>query len=156
MNRLALVAISGLCCVVIGAYAGETAPELLSQDELIARQRANDASLVVVDVRTAEEYAAGHVPGAINIPHDQVVQRLSQVPTDKDLVLYCRSGRRTAIAADVLAANGYTRLEHLEGDIAAWLSRGLPLETPVDQAACVAALVAGEPSPRACAAPPPP
>lgn len=153
MNRVAGIMLAGLCGFLVPAYAVEPPPELLAQDALIARQRAGDTSLVVVDVRTPGEFAAGHVPGAINIPHDQVAQQLSYLPKDKELVLYCRSGRRVLIAADALRALGYTRLRHLEGDIAAWTSRGLPLETPADPAACIAALDPGDPSPRACTAP---
>lgn len=102
----------------------------VAQEGLLARQNAKDSSLYVLDLRTAEEFAAGHIPGARNIPHDQVAQRLAELPKDKDLVLYCRTGRRTGIAAAVLAANGYTRIEHLEGDFSAWLARGLPVEKP--------------------------
>src|SRR5512134_2665749 len=93
---------------------------MVSQDALLERQQKGDASLVVLDVRTPDEYVAGHVPGAVNIPHDQVAARLAEVPKDKDVVIYCRSGRRTGLAAELLAANGYSRLGHLEGDILAW------------------------------------
>ena len=56
------------------------------------------SSPVILDVRTPEEYAAGHVPGAINIPHDQVRARLAEIDSAKDqpIVVYCRSGRRAA------------------------------------------------------------
>jgi rhodanese-related sulfurtransferase len=73
------------------------------------------------------------------------------VPKDKDVVLYCRSGRRAGIAAEVLAGHGYERLLHLEGDIVAWVDEGRPVETPKDPAACVAALTAGQPAEQACA-----
>ena len=48
------------------------------------------------------------------------------------MVLYCKSGRRAGIAAEVLAGQGYTRLQHLEGDIVAWVEKGRPVETPKD------------------------
>jgi rhodanese-related sulfurtransferase len=101
---------------------------LVSQQALLERQAKGDPSLFVLDVRTPEEYAAGHVPGAVNVPYDQVASRLAQIPKDKDVVLYCKSGRRAGLAADVLAANGYTKLEHLQGDIQAWLQDGRPVE----------------------------
>jgi rhodanese-related sulfurtransferase len=62
------------------------------------------------------------------VPYDQVASRLAEVPKDKDVVLYCRSGRRAGLAADVLAAQGYTRLSHLEGDMTAWVEKGRPVE----------------------------
>lgn len=130
--------------VSIGAHASEpaTAPvapaaapapasaislPLISQDALLARQAKHDTALVVLDVRTPEEFAQGHVPGAVNIPHDQVASRLADIPRDKDVVLYCRSGRRAGLAAEVLGANGYKRLSHLEGDMIAWTEKGRPV-----------------------------
>jgi len=108
--------------------AAGISPPLVSQQALLERQAKGDPSLFVLDVRTPEEYAAGHVPGAVNVPYDQVASRLAQIPKDKDVVLYCKSGRRAGLAADVLAANGYTKLEHLQGDIQAWLQDGRPVE----------------------------
>jgi rhodanese-related sulfurtransferase len=101
---------------------------LVSQDALLARQAKHDPTLLVLDVRSPEEFAQGHVPGAVNIPQDQVALRLAEVPKDKDVVMYCRSGRRTALAADLLSANGYTRLSHLEGDMNAWMEKGRPIQ----------------------------
>jgi rhodanese-related sulfurtransferase len=107
-----------------------TAPvPYIGQDALLARQARHDASLFVLDVRGAEEFAQGHVPGAANIPHDQVASRLAEIPKDKDVVLYCRSGRRTALAVEALEAHGYTRLLHLEGDMTAWMEKSRPIET---------------------------
>jgi rhodanese-related sulfurtransferase len=62
------------------------------------------------------------------VPHDQLASRLAEVPKDKDVVVYCRTGRRSALAADVLAANGYERVSQLEGDMQAWVARGRPVE----------------------------
>ena len=76
----------------------------------------------------------------------------AEVPKDRDVVLYCRSGRRTEIAGQVLTGNGYTRLQHLEGDIIAWVEKGRPVEKPRDAAACLEALKAGRPAQQACAA----
>jgi len=101
---------------------------LLSQDELLERQQTESSTLIVLDVRRPDEFAAGHVPGARNVPHDQVADRLDELPTDKDLVIYCRSGGRATYAAQVLAANGYTKLLHLEGDMLAWAENDRPVE----------------------------
>jgi rhodanese-related sulfurtransferase len=84
----------------------------------------------VLDVRTPQEYAEGHVPGAVNVPYDQLASRLADIPKDKDVVLYCKSGRRAGIAAETLTANGYTRLSHLEGDMPAWIEKGRPVAKP--------------------------
>jgi phage shock protein E len=102
----------------------------MTQEQLLEHQAKHADHLFVLDVRTPAEYAEGHVPGAVNVPHDQLASRLAEVPRDKDVVLYCRSGRRTALAADVLASHGYTRLSHLEGDMQAWVDRGRRVEKP--------------------------
>lgn len=64
----------------------------------------------VIDVRTDEEFRQGHLPGAVNIPYDQVPSRLGELPADKSrpIVLYCRSGRRSGIARESLEALGFT------------------------------------------------
>ena len=102
---------------------------LISPQALLERQARGDASLFVLDVRTPKEYAAGHVPGAVNVPYDQVASHLAEIPKDKDVVLYCQSGRRAGLAAEVLEAGGYTKLGHLQGDMQAWLKDGRPVES---------------------------
>lgn len=77
--------------------------------------------LTVIDVRTKEEYASGHVPGSILIPFDEIKAKAGQLPQDKntEIVVYCRSGRRSAIAADTLIALGYNRIYDI-GAISSW------------------------------------
>ncbi len=68
---------------------------------------------VIIDVRTAEEFASGHVEGAVNIPHEQIAQGISSLKHLRKgslIVLYCRSGRRSGIAAETLERLGYTRV----------------------------------------------
>jgi len=69
-----------------------------------------DAGAMVIDVRTAEEFAAGHLPNAINIPFERIAAAFQEkkIAKDKSVVLYCRSGRRSGIAFDSLVAQGYT------------------------------------------------
>jgi phage shock protein E len=102
----------------------------IKADALLDRARSADESFVIIDVRTPAEFAQGHVPGAINIPVDQVANRVGELANakDKDVVLYCRSGKRAAQAADVLKSNGFNKLLHLEGDIAKWEAAKLPVE----------------------------
>jgi phage shock protein E len=117
--------------IAAAAFAGEPAVvPLMGQETLLQRQARKDAALFVLDVRTPEEFASGHVPGAVNVPHDQLASRVAEVPRDKDVVVYCRSGRRSQIAADILTANGFKRVSHLEGDIIAWQEKARPIEKP--------------------------
>ncbi len=74
-----------------------------------------DAGARVVDVRTPEEFASGHVPGAVNVPYDEIAGRLSEVgPKDAPVIVYCRSGRRSGIAAEELKKAGYTKVFDLQ------------------------------------------
>jgi phage shock protein E len=74
----------------------------------------------VVDVRTPEEFASGHVPGAVNIPYDQLPGRAAEIgPPSTSVVLYCRSGRRSGIAVEALQKVGYTKLYDLQ-TVTAW------------------------------------
>ncbi len=144
----------GLFAVVAAGTALATDPltTAVSPDALLERLDDGEKAPYVLDVRTAEEFVAGHVPGAVNIPYDQVASRLAEVPKDRDVVLYCRSGRRAQLAAEVLMDKGYSRLEHLQGDMPAWAAQGRPVEKPRDAAACTAALASGGPLQQACVA----
>ncbi len=75
------------------------------------------AEPVWIDVRTAEEFSAGHVEGSINIPYGEITKRISGVTTDKeaDIRVYCRSGRRSGIAKDMLEAQGFTNVTNEGG-----------------------------------------
>ena len=113
---------------LLAASMAMAAPPPVTPQQVHELQVKKDPSLLVIDVRSAEEYAAGHVPGAVNIPHDQVASRLAEIPKDKDVVLYCRSGRRSGLAAETLEANGYKDLQLLQGDMPGWEKAGLPVE----------------------------
>lgn len=65
-----------------------------------------------IDVRTLEEYKAGHLEGAVHIPYDEIEQKISAVSVDKtaDIQLYCRSGRRSGIALETLRSLGYSKV----------------------------------------------
>lgn len=131
-----------LCAVfaTLPALAEAPAVPLAPVPAKALEQRLGEAGLVVLDVRTPEEFAAGHVPGAINVPYDQVEARLAElaVAKDQDVILYCRSGRRAQIAAGVLAKAGFARLSHLEGDFPAWSEAGLPTQVTAPAASSTA------------------
>lgn len=74
---------------------------------------------IILDVRTQEEYDEGHIPGAILIPNTEIEDRAEEVLTDKDqlILVYCRSGRRSKLAAEILAELGYTNIREFGGII---------------------------------------
>ena len=82
---------------------------------------------VFLDVRTADEYADGHVDGSTLIPVQELEGRLSEVPKDKRVYVYCRSGKRSAAAAKILVKAGFTNIENIEGGITAWKDAGYPV-----------------------------
>jgi rhodanese-related sulfurtransferase len=82
----------------------------------------------VIDVREPHEYQSGHVPGAALIPVNSVFARREELPKDKDLIFVCAVGQRSALAAEMAAAAGLTRLFNLEGGTDAWIKAGKPAE----------------------------
>ena len=74
---------------------------------------------IILDVRTQEEYDESHIPGAILIPHTEIEARAEEVLTDKNqlILVYCRSGRRSKIAAEALLELGYTNIKEFGGII---------------------------------------
>ena len=74
---------------------------------------------IILDVRTQEEYDQGHIPGAIVISHEEIEEKAEEVLTDKDqlILVYCRSGRRSKIAAEALVERGYTNIKEFGGII---------------------------------------
>ena len=99
----------------------------ISPAELNAR-RESDSAPVVIDVRTTEEYAAGHIPNAVNIPFDQVADRISEVEAPQGVALYCMVGPRARKGEAALLASGYNSVLHIEGGLAAWRAAGFPVE----------------------------
>ena len=90
-----------------------------------------DANVIVLDVRTAEEFKEGHLEGAVNIDQAQsdFIQKAKEaLPADKTIAIYCRSGRRSASAAGKLAAEGYKAV-NMKGGILAWKEAGMPVTT---------------------------
>ena len=79
-----------------------------------------DGDHQLIDVRTPEEFASGHIEGAVNIPVDSLTQRMSEVSKDKPIVVYCRSGNRSAQAALVLEMLGFQNVKNLEGGMVEW------------------------------------
>ena len=82
----------------------------------------SEEGYIILDVRTQEEYDQGHIPGAIVISHEKISEKAEEVLTDKDqlILVYCRSGRRSKIAAEALVELGYTNIKEF-GGIIDWL-----------------------------------
>jgi phage shock protein E len=101
----------------------------VSAQELLA---AGADEFVVLDVRSASEFGSGHVPGARNIPHDELADRLAELDDveGRAVVVYCERGGRAGQAASTLASAGFGDVRHLAGDMSGWRAAELPVESP--------------------------
>lgn len=90
------------------------------RDEDFRKEIESSPNRILIDVREPNEFKSGYIPGAKNIPLSEFNRRLAEIPKDRELFLYCRSGMRSKTAARILGKNGYTRLAHLQGGISAW------------------------------------
>jgi rhodanese-related sulfurtransferase len=117
--------------VTISCSGTGTGNGTISPSALLDRLDDVDAPLVL-DVRTPGEYERGHVPGAVNIPYQQVGVRLAELGeiNGRDVVVYCEAGPRAQRAEATLRAAGFERLYHLQGNMAGWRRSQLPVETP--------------------------
>ena len=105
-----------------------TQPSIQSSPYLIERVKNNDWMLI--DVRSPEEFAEGHIPGAVNMPYDAIDDFINELEGNKDkpIIVYCRSGRRAKLAMKVLEALEFSEVMHLEGDMLGWSDAGLPVD----------------------------
>lgn len=116
-----------LACLALGCGAERTGATDVAQPEALALER---QGALFLDVRSPEEYAAGHVPGAVNIPYDEVPARVSEIEARRGepVVVYCEKGPRASKAMAVLERAGFSAVRSLAGHMAAWRASGLPVE----------------------------
>lgn len=118
-----------LClCVILLTGCGQTKEKNETEEPLmhITAQQAKELmdtreDYIILDVRTEREYEEGHIPGAILIPDYELSDRAEEELTDKDqlILVYCRSGRRSKVAAQILESLGYTQIREF-GGILSW------------------------------------
>jgi hydroxyacylglutathione hydrolase len=82
----------------------------------------------VLDVRRRAEFEAGHIPGAQNVPLDELPQRLNEVPREATLAVVCAGGYRSSMACSLLARAGFPNVMNVTGGTGAWVKEGLPTE----------------------------
>ncbi len=94
---------------------------------------------ILIDIREPDEYARGHIPGAIHVPRGmlefQILKTLEHIgvdahQADADMVLYCGTGGRSALAAKSLDEMGFRNVRSMDGGIVAWNEAGLPVDQP--------------------------
>jgi phage shock protein E len=82
----------------------------------------------LVDVRTRSEYIQGHVPGAVNIPLDQLQGRTDEIASDRPVVVICATGNRSQTGAKIFKQAGYSEVYNLQGGTMVWMMNGKSLE----------------------------
>jgi rhodanese-related sulfurtransferase len=90
----------------------------------------SSSNLLVVDVRTPQEYMQVHLKGAINIPLSNLSLRMGGLEKDRPILVYCQTGYRSAQASSILVKAGFAKVYNLEGGITAWVNSGYPTVTP--------------------------
>jgi rhodanese-related sulfurtransferase len=140
-KNVTLVSLLGLLLLVLAACGGGTtgaaAPEAPavdlsalpdSVDVATVAAIKDDPNVYVIDVREQWEYDEGHIPGITLLPMGEVAARLSEIPTDKEVIITCRSGNRSGQVADFLRQQGFDNVHNMEGGILAWEEAGLPVD----------------------------
>lgn len=138
MKKLVLLLVL-LTAVLLTACGGTTTASVVTADvnpatlpatvdaKTVAAVKDRD-DVLLLDVREQWEYDEGHIPGVTLIPMNEVASRLSEIPTDKEVIVTCRSGNRSGQVADFLRAQGFDNVHNMQGGIIAWEAAGLPVD----------------------------
>ena len=124
MRRILRIGLAALLCLLCFAGCGQQEEVTVNTYQQISAQEAKEImdsgkNHVIIDARTEEEFATGHIKNAILIPEYEVAERAEQELPDKDalILVYCRSGRRSKIASEELVKLGYTNVYEFGGII---------------------------------------
>jgi len=128
LGILLLVSVIVVLTVVFGNSADQVVgdlPPVISVEEAFNYR---EKGAFILDVRTQEEWDAGHIPGATLIPLDELPNRLGEVPENIEVVVVCRSGHRSATARDILLNAEFTTVTSIDGGVNQWVAAGFPIE----------------------------
>ena len=130
-NRIVLVVgAAAVVLVIVAAIFFLSRPTTVAAQKIAPaqyQQQFASVTHVLIDVRRPDEFATGHIANAINIPVENLADRLAEIPHDKPIVVYCHSGNRSGKAASTLSQAGYTQVYDIRGGLNAWSGAGLPL-----------------------------
>jgi len=142
-RRARLIALALFAALALGACGSPSATEnragggavatagaaLPLEVDVAAAATLRDGGAFVLDVRQPDEWAAGHIEGATLIPLGELASRVAEVPLDRDVVVVCRSGNRSAQGRDVLLSAGYAAVTSMAGGMNDWAASGRPVVT---------------------------
>ena len=128
LSRVGLDKVRGYLCEGIDTWKNRGMPleqgGAYTVDSLYGKLKEED--LFVLDVREKEEYAKGHIPGAVNIYVGELEKSLAEVPLDRSVVSVCSTGNRSGLGASILARGGFKTVHNLIGGMMAWKEKGYP------------------------------
>lgn len=127
MKALLPLVVILLVCSCSSKESKSDAKILLQPEDFKAKV---DAGAILIDVRTVEEYASGHISGSLNmdVNNPGFKDNVLMLDKNKEYAVYCASGVRSGKAADLMRQNGFTAVHTLAGGIKTWNDKGLPLE----------------------------
>ena len=120
-----------VCLLLLAALSGCTTttkpPEKAQYIDITVQQGKeliDRGEVFILDVRTQEEYDAGHIKGSTLIPLQVLDKRLGEIPKDRKILVYCRTGHRSAQASEILVNNGFAQVYNMKGGIVEWTNAG--------------------------------
>lgn len=144
MKKIGLILLLTLVLAVLVACGGSAGAATVSEPAAVAESvvlelgptvdvntaaaAKNRDDVILIDVREQWEYDEGHIPGITLIPMNEIPNRLSEIPTDKEVIVTCRSGNRSGQVTDYLRKNGFDNVHNMQGGIVAWQQAGYEVE----------------------------
>ncbi len=134
-QNLLWIALAVVAVLVLGGFAlirlgGQpaTASTLPAEISVQEAYKLYQNGTFVLDVRTPEEWDEFHVPNTTLIPLDELPDRVNELPKDREIVVICRSGNRSAVGRDILLGAGFKNVTSVDGGLRAWQAAGYPVE----------------------------
>lgn len=124
---LVLILLAAAAGIVIAQQAKPAAVQLPAEISVSQAAQAQKDGAFVLDVREPSEWAQAHISGATLIPLGELPNRLNAVPKDREVVVVCRTGIRSAQGRDILKNAGYTQVTSMAGGLTQWQAQGLPM-----------------------------
>ncbi len=121
---ITFVATVSLIILVITSIRSWKSPDEISPNEAYEKIL---SGAFILDVRQTDEWKSAHIDGAVLIPLNELSNRLNEVPKDREVIIYCRSGKRSNSAKNLLLSSGYHNVMSLRGGINAWIRAKLPI-----------------------------
>jgi len=133
MERFKTIIFSIVILAIFSGCISDTKPSEKSRYTDISVQQGKEmvdrGEVFILDVRTPEEYAAGHIKGSTllavqDIPEQELGEKLKDIPKDRKILVYCRTDRRSTQASQILVENGFSEVYNMKGGIIGWMNAG--------------------------------